>query len=190
MLKLHHLNLMNEIQETALMLNLYEQKQLMRQQQEQRRQLQELRALEARNTGSGATELNAHGPTVHARPMELSSRGNYHCHHVVSEHSLNGHGCVDARSGAATTTTTTTNYKNLDRRYHVDESSSTPRNASDNADDQAVLDRIQAAIAMSSQKQKCHNRINADDALYEPNKRPKLASDMESNRMYRNQAEV
>lgn len=37
MLKLHHLNLMNEIQETALMLNLYEQQQLQRQQQEETR---------------------------------------------------------------------------------------------------------------------------------------------------------
>lgn len=46
MLKLHHLNLMNEIQETALMLNLYEQKQLIRQQQEQMRQIQELQLLE------------------------------------------------------------------------------------------------------------------------------------------------
>jgi len=35
MLKLHHLNLMNEIQETALMLNLYEQQQLARQQQQE-----------------------------------------------------------------------------------------------------------------------------------------------------------
>lgn len=34
MLKLHHLNLMNEVQETALMLNLYEQQLLVRQQKE------------------------------------------------------------------------------------------------------------------------------------------------------------
>jgi hypothetical protein len=186
MLKLHHLNLMNEIQETALMLNLYEQKQLMRQQQEQRRQVYELRALEARNNGSAGAEMNGHGPTVHARPMESSSRGDHHYRHVVSEHSLHGSGRAEARSGAAT------NYQHLDRQYHVDESSSTPRNASNNADDQQpVLDRIQAAIAMSTQNQKRHNRINADDtAPYEPNKRPKLASDMESNRVYRNQAEV
>ena len=49
MLKLHHLNLMNEIQETALMLNLHEQQQLIRQQQEQMRQIQELQLLESRD---------------------------------------------------------------------------------------------------------------------------------------------
>jgi hypothetical protein len=42
MLKLHHLNLMNEIQETALMLNLYEQQQLAAQQQAQLRLLRQL----------------------------------------------------------------------------------------------------------------------------------------------------
>jgi len=36
MLKLHYLNLMKEMQETALMLNLYEQHQLLMRQREQR----------------------------------------------------------------------------------------------------------------------------------------------------------
>jgi hypothetical protein len=40
---------MNEIQETALMLNLHEQQQLIRQQQEQMRQIQELQLLESRD---------------------------------------------------------------------------------------------------------------------------------------------
>lgn len=40
MLKLHHLNLMNEIQETELMLNLYEQQQLVQEQRAQMRQIQ------------------------------------------------------------------------------------------------------------------------------------------------------
>jgi hypothetical protein len=42
MLKLHHLNLLNEIHETALMLNLFEQRQLMREQQLKMRQMQNL----------------------------------------------------------------------------------------------------------------------------------------------------
>lgn len=46
MLKLHHLNLMNEIQETALMLNLYEQQQLAREQQDEYRRMQKARLLE------------------------------------------------------------------------------------------------------------------------------------------------
>jgi len=46
MLKLHHLNLMNEIQETALMLNLYEQQQLAREQQEEMRRIEKARLLE------------------------------------------------------------------------------------------------------------------------------------------------
>lgn len=40
---------MNEIQETALMLNLYEQKQLIRQQKEQMRQIQNLQLMKARS---------------------------------------------------------------------------------------------------------------------------------------------
>ena len=35
MLKLHHMNLLNEIQETTLMMNLYQQQQLQQQQQQQ-----------------------------------------------------------------------------------------------------------------------------------------------------------
>ena len=42
MLKLHHLNLLNEIHETALMLNLFEQRQLLREQQQKMRQIQNL----------------------------------------------------------------------------------------------------------------------------------------------------
>jgi hypothetical protein len=42
MLKLHHLNLLNEIHETALMLNLFEQRQLIREQQAKMRQIQRL----------------------------------------------------------------------------------------------------------------------------------------------------
>jgi hypothetical protein len=71
MLKLHHLNLMNEIQETALMLNLYEQKQLLRQQQEQMRQLQELRMLEERerHSGSGDRASGHHGQPPQRSPQ-------------------------------------------------------------------------------------------------------------------------
>jgi hypothetical protein len=42
MLKLHHLNLLNEIHETALMLNLFEQRQLIREQQHKMRQIKNL----------------------------------------------------------------------------------------------------------------------------------------------------
>ena len=42
MLKLHHLNLLNEIHETALMLNLFEQRQLLREQHQKMRQIQNL----------------------------------------------------------------------------------------------------------------------------------------------------
>lgn len=52
MLKLHHLNLMNEIQETALMLNLYEQQQLLRQQQEEMRK-QKLQLEQQAKSGRG-----------------------------------------------------------------------------------------------------------------------------------------
>jgi hypothetical protein len=38
MLKLHHMNLLNEIQETTLMMNLYQQQQLQQQQKQQQRQ--------------------------------------------------------------------------------------------------------------------------------------------------------
>ena len=41
MLKLHHMNLLNEIQETTLMMNLYQQQQLQRQQQQQQLQQQQ-----------------------------------------------------------------------------------------------------------------------------------------------------
>jgi hypothetical protein len=46
MLKLHHLNLLNEIHETALMLNLFEQRQLIREQQAKMRQIQNLPLLD------------------------------------------------------------------------------------------------------------------------------------------------
>jgi len=42
MLKLHHMNLLNEIQETTLMMNLYQQQQLQQQQQQQRFQQNQL----------------------------------------------------------------------------------------------------------------------------------------------------
>jgi hypothetical protein len=46
MLKLHHLNLLNEIHETALMLNLFEQRQLLREQQLKIRKIQNLQFVE------------------------------------------------------------------------------------------------------------------------------------------------
>lgn len=46
MLKLHHLNLLNEIHETALMLNLFEQRQLIREQQLKMRQIQKLQLVD------------------------------------------------------------------------------------------------------------------------------------------------
>jgi hypothetical protein len=46
MLKLHHLNLLNEIHETALMLNLFEQRQLIREQQIKIRQIQKLQLVD------------------------------------------------------------------------------------------------------------------------------------------------
>jgi hypothetical protein len=52
MLKLHHLNLLNEIHETALMLNLFEQRQLIREQHAKMRQIQNLPLLDA-NRGVG-----------------------------------------------------------------------------------------------------------------------------------------
>ena len=59
MLKLHHMNLLNEIQETTLMMNLYQQQQLQQQQQ----QLQQQQALPAEiHPGSGIFRLRV-GPT-------------------------------------------------------------------------------------------------------------------------------
>ena len=46
MLKLHHLNLLNEIHETALMLNLFEQRQLIREQQIKMRQIQKMQLVD------------------------------------------------------------------------------------------------------------------------------------------------
>ena len=43
MLKLHHINLMNEVQETALMLNLYEQQHLLQKHREQTQKINALR---------------------------------------------------------------------------------------------------------------------------------------------------
>ena len=50
MLKLHHLNLMNEVQETALMLNLYEQQQLIRKQKEHIKRMAEAALKNQTNT--------------------------------------------------------------------------------------------------------------------------------------------
>ena len=47
MLKLHHMNLLNEIQETTLMMNLYQQQQLQQQQQQQ----------QMRNMGGGVSSI-------------------------------------------------------------------------------------------------------------------------------------
>jgi hypothetical protein len=44
MLKLHHLNLLNEIHETALMLNLFEQRQLLREQHQLKMKVQQQQA--------------------------------------------------------------------------------------------------------------------------------------------------
>jgi hypothetical protein len=46
MLKLHHLNLLNEIHETALMLNLFEQRQLIREQQLKMRQIRKMQLVD------------------------------------------------------------------------------------------------------------------------------------------------
>ena len=56
MLKLHHMNLLNEIQETTLMMNLYQQQQLQQQQQ----QLQQQASAEqlGANAGSADTQLS------------------------------------------------------------------------------------------------------------------------------------
>ena len=51
MLKLHHMNLLNEIQETTLMMNLYQQQQLQQQQQQQQQQM--------RNMGGGVSSIQS-----------------------------------------------------------------------------------------------------------------------------------
>jgi len=61
MLKLHHLNLMNEIQETALMLNLYEQQQLVRQAQYEEMRKQKLQHVQAKSDwGQSSSQQQNH----------------------------------------------------------------------------------------------------------------------------------
>lgn len=57
MLKLHHMNLLNEIQETTLMMNLYQQQQLQQQQQ----QLQQAQDRVLHDSGSRRASLNLTG---------------------------------------------------------------------------------------------------------------------------------
>lgn len=70
MLKLHHLNLMNEIQETALMLNLYEQQQLAREQQEEMRQMRQARLLANQQQKATTGQSSVQAETI---PDEIES---------------------------------------------------------------------------------------------------------------------
>ena len=64
MLKLHHLNLMNEIQETALMLNLYEQQQLARERQEESRRMQQARLFAENQHHARTGQSSAQAETI------------------------------------------------------------------------------------------------------------------------------
>ncbi len=59
MLKLHHMNLLNEIQETTLMMNIYQQQQLQQQQQQQQMQQQQQQMQEQQRRNS-----SGYGPTT------------------------------------------------------------------------------------------------------------------------------
>ena len=64
MLKLHHMNLLNEIQETTLMMNLYQQQQLQRQQQQQQLQQQQNNTAIGGMGGAGGTGGVSKSPSL------------------------------------------------------------------------------------------------------------------------------
>ena len=74
MLKLHHLNLMNEIQETALMLNLYEQQQLAREQQEELRRMQQARLLANNQATTGQSSAQAETKPDDIQPNDRNDK--------------------------------------------------------------------------------------------------------------------
>mmetsp|Transcript_22782 Transcript_22782/g.51643 ORF Transcript_22782/g.51643 Transcript_22782/m.51643 type:complete len:392 (+) Transcript_22782:84-1259(+) len=70
MLKLHHMNLLNEIQETTLMMNLYQQQQLQRQQQQQQQLQQQQNSSAIGGMGGvGGMGGNNMSGNMHMNPM-------------------------------------------------------------------------------------------------------------------------
>ena len=98
MLKLHHLNLLNEIHETALMLNLFEQRQLIREQQLKMRQIQKLQIVDISESNSYYQNQE------NQQPMDPSNISDDEDQEVKSGNNVNINSSFNKRSMEATYT--------------------------------------------------------------------------------------
>ena len=94
MLKLHHLNLLNEIHETALMLNLFEQRQLIREQQHKMRQIKNLQLV-------NNSELNRYQQNQeNQQPISDYSEQVLNCGNNVNINSTTNKRCMEEANAA------------------------------------------------------------------------------------------
>jgi hypothetical protein len=92
MLKLHHLNLLNEIHETALMLNLFEQRQLIREQQLKMRQIQNIQLIDDSESERYYNQENHHqsmksSNNLHDKEQEALPKNVLSSKRTIEEHS-------------------------------------------------------------------------------------------------------
>mmetsp|Transcript_21848 Transcript_21848/g.60715 ORF Transcript_21848/g.60715 Transcript_21848/m.60715 type:complete len:437 (-) Transcript_21848:1210-2520(-) len=141
MLKLHHMNLLNEIQETTLMMNLYQQQQLQQQQQ----QLQQQQA----NDNSGVSAGNDHMPM----PMMMRQE-NGGGNSGAMDGMYNSGGMNQGGSNGMNSSMSGNNNMGMGNHQMMQNSGSSGANASSNANDSTGNNDVQDQLLKSQEEQK------------------------------------
>lgn len=144
MLKLHHMNLLNEIQETTLMMNLYQQQQLQQQQQQLQQQAnvdalsntdaQMSSLLHQKNQGANGAGLNAfdvlgNNPLAQQRRSSLGL-DNFSPHQMLMQQQMmSNNGGLGGNAAFASSETPTPAKQNTPQKKSKDSDVAAPVNA-------------------------------------------------------------